>query len=65
MASPARLATIGLDSIEFAKRFQPRFPLVPTALAAAAAAVSHSSRRRFVTPSRTSVSPIACKESKA
>ena len=51
------LAIIALTKARAPSRWRP--------LSALAAAVSHSSRRRFVAASRTSVRPIACTLSQA
>jgi hypothetical protein len=61
-ATPAPM--IGLDLISETNRCSAFGPLSPAAVAAAVAAVSHSSSRRRVTR-RTTVSPIACAVSNA
>ena len=58
-------AVIGLAIISIVKRRRPWLPTNPAARAAVLAAVSHSSSRRLVTTSRTSVSEMAWRASKA
>ena len=63
--SKTTAAMVGLAIMSVANLRSARLPLMPAARAAADAAVSHSSSRRLVMASLTSVNTIACAVSQA